>query len=358
VRVLTLWADDLSSNLGVRALARGTAALVERAHPGAEVVALHYGSGTAPTPVGDWRRLLRARLDPREPLVEWLRGFDLAVDTRAGDSFADIYGLRRLTTQSMLAELATQAGTPVVLGPQTIGPFGTRRARTLGRWSMRRAACVMARDSTSAEYAARLGRPVDVLSTDVVFALPRPQVERTRDVVLNVSGLLWAPNPHVDHAGYRTTVLGVARGLLAAGRRVTLLAHVLDSPVADNDVPAVHEVAALLDEPGVDVVVPEDLDDVRRVTASAALVVGSRMHACLNALSTGTPAVPLAYSRKFDPLLSDLGWPHTIDLRRAADPVAATLALADKDLTADVDAVLDRAATLLAPAVAAVRALP
>ena len=358
MRVLTLWADDRSSNLGVRALARGTAALVARAHPGAEVVAVHYGGSTAPTPVGDWRRLLRARLDPREPLLDWLGGFDLAVDTRAGDSFADIYGARRLVTQSLLAELTVEAGTPVVLGPQTIGPFGSRRGRALGRWSMRRASCVMARDTVSAAYAERLGHPVDVVSTDVVFALPRPRVARTRDVVLNVSGLLWAPNPHVDHATYRATVLAVARGLLGSGRRVSLLAHVLDSPVADNDVPAVHEVAALLDQPDVEVVVPTDLDDVREVTASAALVVGSRMHACLNGLSTGTPAVPLAYSRKFDPLLADLGWHHTIDLRRSSDPAAETLALADKDLTNDVASVLDRADELLAPAVAAVRDLP
>ena len=357
MRVLTLWADDRSSNLGVRALARGTAALVERAHPGAEVVAVHYGSGTAPTPVGDWRRLARARLDPREPLIDWLRGFDLAIDTRAGDSFADIYGTRRLVTQSLLAELTVEAGTPVVLGPQTIGPFGSRRARAIGRWSMRRAACVMARDSVSAAYAARLGHPVDVLSTDVVLALPRPDAGRTRDVVLNVSGRLWAPNPHVDHEGYRATVLAVARGLLAAGRRVTLLAHVLDSPVADNDVPAVHEVAALLDQPEVDVVVPTGLADVRLGTASAALVVGARMHACLNGRSPGPPAVPLAYSRKFDPLLADLGWPHTVDLRRATDPVGQVLALAEKDLAGDVAAVLARAEELLAPAVAAVRDL-
>lgn len=357
MRVLILWADDRSSNLGVRALAQGSAALVERAHPGSEVVHLHYGSGTSPTPVGDWRRLLRSRVDPREPLLPWLGGFDLAVDTRAGDSFADIYGMKRLVTQSLLAELTAEAGTPVVLGPQTIGPFGARRAQQIGRWSMRRAASVMARDSISAAYADGLGRPVDVLTTDVVFALGRPVVERSRDVVLNVSGLLWAPNPHVDSAAYRDVVLGVARGLLARGRRVTLLAHVLDSPVADNDVPAVHEVARLLDSPAVDVCVPASLEEVREVTASAALVVGSRMHACLNALSTGTPAIPLAYSRKFDPLLQDLGWRHTIDLRTATDPVGAALALADEDLSGDVRRVVDRADTLLEPAVAALRAL-
>ena len=151
--------------------------------------------------------------------------------------------------------------------------------------------------------------------------------------MLNVSGLLWTPNPHVDHEAYRRTVRALCHGLADEGRSLALLAHVIDSPVADNDVPAIRELAAELGG-DVEVVLPQDLDEVREVTASAAVVVGSRMHACLNALSTGTPAVPLAYSRKFDPLLRDLGWSHTVDLRTASAPVEETLALVEADLTA------------------------
>ena len=353
MRALVLWADHRSSNLGVRVLAAGAAALVEQVHPGAQIVHLHYGSGTAPTPVGDWRRLVRSRVDPREPLRDWLAGFELVVDTRAGDSFSDMYGLRRLATHSLLARLVASTSTPLVMAPQTIGPFASRRARAVGRRSMKDARLVMSRDSASAAYARSLRRPVDVESTDVVFALPRPAVATSRDVVLNVSGLLWAENPHVDHVAYRRAVTDVARGLVADGRRLSLLAHVLDSPVADNDVPAVKELAELLDDGDVELVVPDDLDDVRAVTASARLVVGSRMHACLNALSTGTPAVPLAYSRKFEPLLKDLGWQHTVDLRTAEDPAAAVLALSRLDLTSEVDHTLARAQELLGRAVVA-----
>ena len=147
-----------------------------------------------------------------------------------------------------------------------------------------------------------------------------------------------------------THVLDIARGLLESGRRVGLLAHVLDSPVADNDVPAVRELAELLDDPGVEILVPTSLEDVRRMTASAALVVGSRMHACLNALSTGTPALPLAYSRKFQPLLAGLGWQHTIDLRDSPEPASAVLRLAGADLAPAVEEVRQRADDLLGTA--------
>src|SRR5699024_2839578 len=64
-----------------------------------------------------------------------------------------------------------------------------------------------------------------------------------------------------------------------------------------------------------EVVVPTDLDSVRKTIAGARLLIGSRMHACLNALSVGTPAIPLAYSRKFAPLLDSVGWTTGFDLR-------------------------------------------
>jgi colanic acid/amylovoran biosynthesis protein len=106
------------------------------------------------------------------------------------------------------------------------------------------------------------------------------------------------------------------------------------------------------------VVIPEQLEDVRRTVASARVVIGSRMHACLNALSVGTPAVPLAYSRKFEPLLADLGWAHTVDLRTAADPAADVMReLAVPGLADEVRGVVERAHAGLRVTEDALRAL-
>lgn len=356
MRALVAWADDTSRNLGVRALAHGAAALATRVWPGAEVEFQNFGRGAAPMPVGRLRSLVKERVTSRAGLLAWLATYDVVLDTRSGDSFADIYGVRRLARMTAFAELARQAGVPVVLAPQTIGPFESRTGRALGRRGLRRASLVMSRDHESTAYATRLGRAPDVTTTDVVFALPQPDAPRTRDVVLNVSGLLWQPGPHVDATAYRGVVRGLLDGLAADGRTVTLLAHVLDSPLGDNDVPALREVAA--ERPDLEVVVPADLDEVRSVVASAEVVVGSRMHACLNALSVGTPAVPLAYSRKFAPLLADLGWEHTVDLRTHADPVAAVRAAVALDgLDVAAKATRDRAQAMLRPAEDALRGL-
>ena len=356
MRVLVLWADDASPNLGVRALGRGTAALVRTVWPGAEIVFQNYGHRSEHLPFGRIRSLAKERVLGRAGMQHWLAGFDLVVDTRSGDSFADIYGLHRLAVMSTVAEFARQAGVPLVLGPQTIGPFTTRAGRALARTSLRRADVVMARDSASAAHAERLGHPVDVLTTDVVFALPVPEVAKRRDVVLNVSGLLWGENSHVPAARYRESVAHLYRSLTAEGRSVSLLAHVLDSPNGDNDETAIAEFARTV-APDAEVLVPDGLDDVRRIVASANIVVGSRMHACLNALSVGTPAVPLAYSRKFASLLGDLGWGHTVDLRTDDDPVPLVLRSIAEAGAADLGPLAANARGSLAAATARLAAL-
>lgn len=330
MRILIAWADDVSPNLGVRALGRGSTELLRRIWPHAEFTFMNYRLRPSQIPWGRQRSLLRERLTGRLGMMQWLGDFDLIWDTRSGDSFADIYGLPRHTTMSLLHEFAAQAGTPVVLAPQTIGPFDTARGRLLARRSLRRSRIVFARDPISAVVAARLGRPADAVTTDLVFALEAPELRERRDVVLNVSGLLWHGDDHVDPASYRTAVRSVIDGLLADARSITLLPHVLGSEGTDADV-LVSE--ALVEEYGdrLELRVPTDLDDARSVIAGARLLIGARMHACLNALSTGTPAVAMAYSRKFAPLMDAIGWRYVVQLSDGDNVAASVLEHARRD---------------------------
>lgn len=357
MRILVLWADDASPNLGVRALGRGTAALAHRVWPDAEIVYQNYGTRAAELPFGRIRSLAKERVTGKLGMQRWLADFDLAIDTRSGDSFADIYGLQRLATMGAVAELVSQAGVPLVLGPQTIGPFNTLRGRMLAARSLSKASAIMARDRESAEQAKVLHHPVDVLTTDVVFALPEAEPGVKRDVVFNISGLLWNRNPHVDYVRYREIVAELYARLTSDGRTVTLLPHVLDSANPDNDVPAIREFAAA-SAPDAEILTPTSLDDVRSAVGSANVVIASRMHACLNALSLGTPAIPLAYSRKFDPLLRTLGWRHTVDLRTSKDTVASVIAaVGESGLRGDAAAVVERAQSTLSIAEDSLRTL-
>ena len=323
MRVLVLWADEHSPNLGVRVLARGSRDLITRVWPDAEFEFADFTSRPPQVPWGRVRSLVKERVVGRLGMKDWLEGFDLVWDTRSGDSFSDIYGSHRHSVMSAVHEFAVQAGRPVAMAPQTIGPFTSVSGRMLGRRSLRRSALVFARDPVSAAAAAALGRPVDAVTSDLAFAMAPP--ERTaarRDVILNVSGLLWQDNPHLDARAYREAVTAIVRMLLANSRSVALLPHVLDSHDRDNDAPAVD---ALTAEFGSDLeaVAPRDLDEARAIIAGSNVLIGARMHACLNALSTGVPAIAMAYSRKFAPLFDAIGWPYSVPATASGTESAA-----------------------------------
>lgn len=309
-----LWAHELSANLGVAALARGSEHFLRAVAPDAQITFANYGHRPEAVPWGRPRSLIRERALPHTGMMNYLREFDLVWDTRSGDSFTSIYGSQRHTTMSLVHEFAVQAGVATVMAPQTIGPFETVRSRILARRSLHRSDLVFARDPESATAAAQMGRPVDATTTDLAFAIAQPaKIVEQRDVLLNVSGLLWNDNPHVNASGYRRLVRDIAERLRRSGREVTLLAHVLESPSPDNDVPAVRSLARELGS--IETIIPQDLDSVRNAIAGSQLVIGARMHACLNALSVGVPTIPLAYSRKFAPLMDSVGWHIGFDLR-------------------------------------------
>ncbi|HKU25287.1 MAG TPA: polysaccharide pyruvyl transferase family protein [Candidatus Sulfotelmatobacter sp.] len=315
-RVLVLWADETSSNLGVRALSQGALSLARQAWgDDTEVDFQSFEFGPLGTQLSG-KVVLKGTLTGNRDLRKRMAAYDAVIDTGAGDSFTDIYGLKRMAIMFYTRHVAQAAGVPVILSPQTVGPFNSAFGRLAARRTLKRAETVFVRDSISMDYARQLGFEPDCLSTDVVFALPQPESTGSKraDVALNVSGLLWSTDDHGSKIRYQELTRDIIGKLMDAGRSITLLPHVVDNPSLDNDITAVKE---LLSEFGnrLEVFVPTGLEEVRAFVSDCQVVVGARMHACLNALSVGTPAIPLAYSRKFAPLLADIGWEHTIDLK-------------------------------------------
>jgi colanic acid/amylovoran biosynthesis protein len=313
-KVLILWANEYSSNLGVQALAAGTERLIEEVLGSIEITHASYGSGRLKNLDFTARNIGLAMVGANSDFVTWIRGYDLVVDTGAGDSFADIYGMRRLLEMSCLRIIVRREKIALVLGPQTIGPFESRAGKWIARLSVGSDSLVVARDRASFDVAKKMLNCQVFSATDVAFLLPEEPSSKRVGVLFNVSGLLWEKNPHVDYKFYREQVVQLCELAQSSGRGLTLISHVLDSSHADNDIDAVNECQNLLSS-APEVFHPKDLTDIRKKIASAEIVVASRMHAVLNSLSQGVPAIGWSYSRKFAPLLNDLGWNHNFDLK-------------------------------------------
>lgn len=274
--------------------------------------------------------------DPRG-IIRMFRDCDVMVDIGAGDSFAETYGKPRLRRMMYLKYLAHFAGVPVVLAPQTVGPFASLGNKMLVRDLAKRAALVATRDDASTALLRKIGvtRPI-LTSSDVALCL------RTDGSVpnwirpvfgLNVSGLLMAGgydgrNQFALRDGYPEAMRALLTRVLALPDppNVVLVPHVISAQnAAEDDMEASLRlaeqfrqvrVAPAFRTPG----------QAKAFISGLDFFAGARMHSCIAALSSGVPVVPIAYSGKFEGLFGALGYTAGADCRSlTAQQIADTV---------------------------------
>jgi polysaccharide pyruvyl transferase WcaK-like protein len=371
IRVGLLWHSVQSANLGVGALTLANIALAReaardvglrpdfvivgmrddgsRAYPGMEAterLGLDFGRLISPT--GCWARFAT---------------LDCLLDIGAGDSFADIYGGKRFFFLWWTKMLAIARRRPLLLSPQTVGPFERRLSRRLAGLALARSDAVVTRDQESLSVVRALApRARAVTSVDVAFALPHEDRSALRGgarlrVGVNVSGLLHAEaESGRNRFGLQADYAQMMRRCLAelAARRdveVHLICHVRGSTAgADDDEPIARRLAA--EFPGA-VLAPrfEGPSEAKSYISSLDFLVAARMHACIAAYSTGVPVVPIAYSRKFSGLFNLLGYRWLVP-ERGVDACEATQFIMDclarrADLSNDISEGLARVESLL-----------
>ena len=283
----------------------------------------------------------------RERIVAWnkcLREIcapNLIAAISGGDSFSDIYGLERFLYVSLPLLLTIILRKKLVLLPQTFGPFSGRLPRFIAQWILRRAERAYSRDREGLDVVrALVGAGYDAkkhaLSYDVGFIVePRkachvefigiPANAKCSSVLvgLNVSGLLLSGgytrnNMFGLRTDYRKLIYRIVDELILKQKAtVLLIPHVFGAePGSESDVLACEDVFAELSSryDGHLGIVRGTFDQcsIKYVIGQCDFFVGSRMHACIAALSQGIPAVTIAYSRKFLGVLGTIGLPHLV----------------------------------------------
>jgi colanic acid/amylovoran biosynthesis protein len=360
-----------TQNLGVSALTAGTIQCILHRWPRAEIFILDYGETgrTYTLQVGDRQvsiplvnmrfspqvylknnvaflillclflklipfKGLRRKLTAGNPCLKELESADLVVSMSGGDSFSDIYGLRRMAYGTLPQFLALFAGKMLVLLPQTLGPFKSRIARFAAQYILRRAQLVYARDHRSLrETVAGFGfehlsgkfrfhydvgfvvDPVAPAQIEVV-GLPVERQEGSCRVGLNVSGLLamggyTRNNMFGLYADYNHFVKELIKFLIDIKKAEVLLVPHVFGHAGESD-------AAVCEK------VYEELktryqgrlgfvrgrynqSEIKYIIGSCDFFIGSRMHACIAALSQNIPAVAIAYTDKFIGVMESIG---------------------------------------------------
>jgi polysaccharide pyruvyl transferase WcaK-like protein len=316
--------------------------------------------------------------------VRTVAGADLVVDVSGGDSFTDLYGGARFRETIAPKQIALRLGRPLVLLPQTYGPFRSAHSRRAARRVIGAATLAYARDPDSFRRLRELlGEEFDSArhreGVDLAFGLlPRapetlePAVARALHergeqplIGLNVSGLI-ANRPEEARrrfglAGdYRVLMRDLVSALLdTTDARLLLTPHVhapaghfesdLDACTALlRSLPARHARAAA--ERVTIVGATLDACELKWLIAQTDWFCGTRMHATIAALSSGVPTAALAYSLKTSGVFATCGLDAAVvDLRTHAEGAALERLLASWRGR-------DRAAAVLSARLPAVRA--
>ena len=284
----------------------------------------------------------------RNPYFRILYDTDLVGDITGGDSFSDIYGLRRFFFGFLVKLLIILLGKKLILLPQTYGPFKGRMTKRMAQYVMNQANLVYSRDRTEVEYIRDLLNNHDVdgkvrFAPDVAFILDSRKPERaeldlplrgdTRDrlvVGFNISGLVFnggytRNNMFGLKADYRRLVYRVI-DLLGKNENVVILLVPHVFPPAGYEVESDPE-ACLEVYKELNVKYPSriflaqgayDHNEIKYIIGLCDFFIGSRMHACISALSQGIPTLALAYSKKFRGVFETVGLKQlVVDMRRA-----------------------------------------
>jgi polysaccharide pyruvyl transferase WcaK-like protein len=282
------------------------------------------------------RSAIKQRIMNRNPYCRAVYESALAVDITGGDSFSDIYGMRRFILGFLRKWLVLLYGKKFIMLPQTYGPFNRRITRILAKRILGHAQTIFSRDKEGVEYLRQIlnGRATSKIrfSPDMAFVLdPRPPAElqiepdtnlRARGstvVGLNISGLLYNGGYTRDNmfglrVDYRALVCHIAERLLQQDGTVLLLVpHVLppaEMEVESDPVACRQVFEELRGKHGDRVFLAAgqyNHNEIKYIIGLCDFFLGSRMHACIAALSQGIPAVGLAYSKKFRGVFETVG---------------------------------------------------
>lgn len=304
--------------------------------------------------LGQLRRWLSARSITKVPAfsrtLQQLLSCDAILDVSAGDSFANIYGDEVFWYQSQIKLLCLDLGLPLVLMPQTYGPFHDETSRSIAGEILSRATLACSREAAGLEEVRQLcgSRPPQKLARipDMAFllepqnttlpnALAQARASEIPCIAINVSGLLFFGKRNFGlNLEFRRFIQRVTEWALSLPQsHVLLVPHVIAPSLQPNSKntkvpsadrtdfvackqlletlsPTARQRISLLPE-------PRTPGEAKFAMSQCDYFIGARMHAFIGAASQCVPGSLLAYSKKAEGLASLLDIAdNVVDMRK------------------------------------------
>ncbi|MHA1679832.1 MAG: polysaccharide pyruvyl transferase family protein [Promethearchaeota archaeon] len=269
----------------------------------------------------------------RFPILQLFSKSVLVVSLNQGDGFTDLYGIQRLLiSDSPPMDIAINLKKPLVLLPQTIGPFNTLYGSYKAKKILNRANIIFTREQLSRKLVLRYAREENpeympdlafLMETDDSFFLRNFDANRNY-IGVNISGLLYnsvreyefiATHQLENKIRYKDLIANVIEALMKEtddiNATILLIPHTYSHEKKTSDLQACLEIFGEFKNKNKNRVEIIDsnlsAEEIKGVISHCEFFVGSRMHSCIAALSSGVPLFAIGYSHKYKGIMRELG---------------------------------------------------
>ncbi len=234
----------------------------------------------------------------------------------SGFAYGDQWPARSLRNLCREIQRFRKKGKKVILLPQALGPFDNTSPQNLARKSLPLANLVFPRDKISFEHLTKLCGASESFvccpdfTAEVVMVdeqpITRQEADKTGTFLLipNFNMLSQTAEGSFSQAGYKELFSTLAVLGKEAGYTPILLNH-----EGNRDAELCRQIQALIPFE-IEMIAPESGMAIKKIIASSSMVLSSRYHACVSALSQGVPCLGTSWSHKYETLYSEYGVPQ------------------------------------------------
>jgi polysaccharide pyruvyl transferase WcaK-like protein len=227
-----------------------------------------------------------------------------AVIDASGFSYGDQLGVHSSALMAYLSGRWKRHGKTVILLPQAVGPFTKPAVREAFGEVLRNADLVYVRDKTSlSNLEAAFGQRHNVRRAPDITVAVTPEPHSDRENLCNVAAIIPSQRmldktDRVTGQNYLELLAGVVAHLAQRGIESKIVVHeTKDIAIATS----LHRLAKNASK----LVIEPDPIEIKRFLGSVELVVSSRFHGLVSALSQGVPVLAMGWSHKYRELLED-----------------------------------------------------
>lgn len=340
-KILLIGASLESENKGVNALGIGAISLLMKNYNGASISLLCVGKqrekvqsilvGSKNKDIKTYyyskeqfiKSLLESyvnRLFPSYPskgISSLIASSDIVFDINEGDSFSDIYGLKRIIRHFTDSKLILSWKKPLVFLPQTIGPFNTIFGKLLAKHILKRLNKLYVRDNKAVKFLNKINIKEELSIDMAVYMEPKDTAVQIKPntVGINVSGLMYLKR-YKSLKGmydeYPEFLNKLIQKVLENGFEVILIPHTYNptKPNTEDDLEGIKKF--ITDYPNLANLISYvnneySAQELKNIISKTVFFLGSRMHSCIAALSSSVPTIGLSYSYKFEGTFSMFG---------------------------------------------------